>query len=141
MRMPAILLALLALLAAVLYYPSMFEEESIVYGVRFSVGEEWTRAGVSADVHEFNFGAVGKGSSVKKTIELENKEETKAKALVAATGNVTPFLEFRGEVIIPAGGKEKIEIIAKAQETGNYTGSLTVRILRPRQRFMEAFLR
>ena len=98
------------------------------------------RIGVSIDQTDLNFGIVSAGNNVIKTLKLSNPDLMPAKVTLSAEGNISSFLQFENYHYLKERESREVNIKAQTNQTGNYSGRLTVIIKKPRFQFISWLL-
>lgn len=134
-------LSIIAGIAAlfVIGMPLLFQRSLKEYDISIVVTGNETNIGISTD-NALDFGRIPVGSSVKKEIVIENDKESRVKAIVRASGNVSKSMIFDESVLINGNGQAKIPIEVKAMATGKFTGKLSVEVKSARFAALESLV-
>jgi len=107
----------------------LFTEEITRYPIKLNVVPlEKGKLGISTETSILNLGEVPKGFVVRKSIKLKNEKKIPACVKVEVYGNVSAFIEVNPTSFVFKNETRTIEIIAKSEELGNYTGELEIKI-------------
>lgn len=78
-----------------------------------------------------DFGRMPAGSDVRKTLTLNNDESWPVKITITPTGNISRYVSVsRNDFMLD--GAENIEVVFRSADTGNFTGTLDVTAIKPR---------
>ncbi|MGC9310539.1 MAG: hypothetical protein ACP5E4_02325 [Candidatus Aenigmatarchaeota archaeon] len=136
------IVAILAVLAAVLYVASQSVTSSGTYDLKANVTElrlndSKILIGISNDRDEINFGAVAENMTVKKFLDLQNNEETDAVIRLETSGSISPYVLFpQREFLLKSGEKREVEMRFDGAKIGYYEGTLAVDIITPKNRLL-----
>lgn len=119
--------------------PLLFQRSLNEYDISIVVTGNETNIGISTD-KTLDFGRIPVGSSVKKEIVIENDKESRVKAIIRASGNVSKSMIFDESVLINGNGQVKIPIEVKALATGKFTGKLSVEVKSARFAALESLV-
>jgi len=98
------------------------------------------KVGVSADPHELNFGVVPQNMSIRKFINLRNRD-INVKVCVISYGSVKQFIEIKqNNFIMKTNESKKVMIEFSGDEIGSYNGEIDVIIKKPKYGFLEPLL-
>lgn len=118
---------------------NMFREEKWYYplkGMVVPMINNTIPIGIAGQTYELDFGRIPINSSARKIINLNSNNS--AKVEFYTTGNITPYMVLPENFFIS--GEKKIEIIFNGTETGNFTGTLMIRNLIPRNLLAEKIM-
>ena len=100
------------------------------------------KIGVAGQMNEMHFGRLPISASTTKILEIENNEETTAKARIEVYGQMSAFTEaIDAGQLLPPHKKSEIRIKCKPPSAGNYTGELKMVIISPKSSFLEQLLK
>jgi|GEM_PF-2408627 len=117
----------------------MIKEEKWFYPLKGQVipmGNETIPIGIAGQTYEINFGRIPQNSSTRKFINLNSSNPAKTELYVS--GNITPFMIFPQSLYIK--GEEKMEIAFNGTEMGNFTGTLLIRNIIPKNVLAERLM-
>lgn len=134
-------LSIIAGIAAlfVIGMPLLFQRSLKEYDISIVVTGNETNIGISTD-KTFDFGRMPVGSSVKKEIVIENDKESRVKAIIKASGNVSKLMSFNKSLLINGNERAKVPIEVKALSTGKFTGKLSVEVKSARFAALESLV-
>jgi hypothetical protein len=107
----------------------LVSEISAKYPMYGQVIEPDNRSLGIATEERLNFGRVPAGSTVKKTIVLNNYD-TPVKVRISSEGNITPYVSVDKNDFVLS-GSEEIIVSFKPVEAGSFGGDLNVAIVKP----------
>lgn len=135
-----IIIGLVIIVAAgsVIAFSISFEEEKVQYDMKLAVMENVT-VGISSDTFELNFGRIPLNGTSTKYISINYNSTTPAKVVLETKGNISKFLILeKNNFIIEK--NERFGILANGTEYGNYTGTLTIKVKKPRNQLSRLLL-
>ncbi|MBU0953749.1 MAG: hypothetical protein KKA90_05040 [Nanoarchaeota archaeon] len=97
---------------------------------------------VTVDRWNLNFGGFEPNESATRGIEFENPNDVMVKAQLFAFGNISPYLILPEDFLIGPGLSKNISLTldAKGAVSGNYSGTISVRVVIPRFSALEGVL-
>ena len=119
----------------------MFRDERWYYPLKGSVVEltnDTIPIGIAGQKYELNFGRIVKNSSITKVINLDT--DNFAIVEFYTSGNISPHI-VRPEKIYMEGGKEDIRITFNGTEAGDFTGTMLIRNIIPKNILAEKISR
>ncbi len=126
----SLILILLAVIIVSGYFSTMTEEENIEYEMKLEVANV-TRVGISNDDFELNFGRVPLGGYVTKSVSIDNRGSLPSKISIEITGSISSFISLEKNNFFLDKSSE-LKIYANATEYGNFTGKMSIKIIKPK---------
>jgi len=109
--------------------------------VPFTLENKTLKIGISADRDKLNFGVLPQNLSVRKFLNLKNREDSRARICVRTYGAIRDFVNITGDTfILEKGESREVQLIFGGDKIGNYTGEIDVITKKVRYNFMEFLL-
>ncbi len=119
----------------------MFREEKTYYplsGMVVKMENETIPLGIAGQTNEINFGRIPLKAYSRKYINVNSNRP--AKIEIHSFGNITEFMDFPEHIFVE-NEEKKIRILFNGTEEGNFTGTLLIRNIIPKNFFSEKILR
>jgi hypothetical protein len=113
-------------------YAGLFVSERVTgYDMKAEVtSPDNSTLGMAAEEH-LNFGRIPSGSKVRKTIFLVNDEQTLVKIRIMSEGDISPHISVSKNNFLLSNTSE-ITVTFDSENTGNFTGTLNVLAIKPK---------
>ncbi|HIE34562.1 MAG TPA: hypothetical protein EYP86_05425 [Candidatus Altiarchaeales archaeon] len=109
--------------------------------VPFTVENKTLKIGISADRDKLNFGVLPQTLSVRKFLNLKNREDSKARICVRTYGTIRDFVNITEDTfILEKEEYREVQLTFSGDRVGNYTGEIDVITKKMRYDFMEPLL-
>ncbi len=118
----------------------MLKEEKYYYpmkGMVVEVTNDTIPIGIAAQTYELNFGRIPLNSTSRKILKFNSTVPTKVEFYLS--GNITPYIVIPKKLYVE--GEEKLEITFNGTKVGNFTGTLLVRNIIPKNILAEKIIR
>ena len=119
----------------------MLKEEEWFYplkGIVVEMGNETIPIGIAGQTYELNFGRIPHNSSVRKIINM--KSDNFAKVEMYTSGNISSYI-ILPENFYMKGQEEKIILTFNGTDMGNFTGTLLIKNIIPKNILAEEVIK